>query len=45
MIGNVLGKLICWTAYLLILAIFMIFLGGACWGTLTIWKAIFAFFA
>lgn len=45
MIGKALGTLAVWIMVLLLLAVFMIFLGGACWVALTIWKAVFAFFA
>lgn len=45
MISKILGTLAVWIIVLLLLTVFMIFLGGACWVALSIWKAIFAFFA
>lgn len=45
MINKVTVTLFFLVMLLLILALGMIFLGGACWVALTIWKAVFAFFA
>ncbi len=44
MIGRALETLAVWIIVLLSLAVFMIFLGGACWVALSIWKAVFALF-
>lgn len=44
MIDRVLGKFIYIVAGLIILALFLILLGGACWVALSIWKAVFALF-
>lgn len=44
MIGRALGTLAVWILVLILLAVFMVLLGMACWAALSIWKAVFAFF-
>lgn len=47
MIEKVIGffsVLVLMTAFIAMLAIAVLVLGGACWAALSVWKAIFAFF-
>lgn len=48
MIGRLIGNAFIWLALgavcLMVLAIVLIVLGGACWVALSIWKAVFGFF-
>lgn len=47
MIEKVIGffsVLVLMTAFVAMLAIAVLVLGGACWAALSVWKAVFAFF-
>ena len=48
LIEGLIGNLFCWTVIgvvaLMILAVALIFSGGACWIAFSIWKAVFSFF-
>lgn len=48
MIGRLISNTFMWlvivAVYLMVLAIALIVLGGACWIAFTIWRAVFAFF-
>lgn len=47
MIEKVIGffsVLVLMTAFVAMLAIAVLILGGACWAALSVWKAVFAFF-